>query len=333
MTLTFESRDRFECWRRPSWIELKDGQLSYEFGQPIKLVNQRPGLLPEFIALADVTAAEFPTKVKAFARRWGVLELCRHGWPISHPNFADARRPDGSYDYCSESDPASSSEPLALWRFWSRQAQALLRATAATRQKGAGRPEDWIVLIPALPAQIMEIEQEYTRVSAPAIREIENALKEPSWVSMQAATSAFQEFNRHPVPRLRRVIAANELLADAPLPLSGGDCWKRIALVVNHWLTLGHPQPFCSAQGGQLKRVMAAGAERDHGWLFAALAAELLRVIPEPWGVFLCTSCGAVIIPERRPPRGRRYCDKCGIRAAWRDAQRRRRTIRKGSAS
>jgi hypothetical protein len=328
--LLTQRRVLFESWLAPSKIEIKDSCLFYEFRSP-RLVKWGPGLLKDFVELADVSRADFPTKVEAYAHRWGVLELCGHGWPIGHPNSADAQWPTDAHDYCA-SDPDSSSEPLDWWRFWSRQARALLSATAATRQRTVGWPEDWIIFLPALPASIREIEREYGEVNAPTNRAAEEILAEHGWFAIRPDANGFREISNLPLRKWRRLIASIEALGDDVVPLSGGDRWKKIALMLNHWLTLGHPQQFCTAQGGRLRRVMAAGTDRDHGGLFAALAAELLSVIPEPWGVFLCTSCGVVTIPQRRPSRGRRYCEKCGIRAAWRDAQRRFRAKRSGLA-
>ncbi len=58
----------------------------------------------------------------------------------------------------------------------------------------------------------------------------------------------------------------------------------------------------------------------------AALATQLLFTIAGAVGITTCASCGRTFMPRRRPRAGENsYCENCGIRAAWREAQRRRR--------
>ncbi len=56
------------------------------------------------------------------------------------------------------------------------------------------------------------------------------------------------------------------------------------------------------------------------------LTIQLLLAIAQADGFAVCSSCHRAYVPPRRPdPTRRNYCDKCGIRAAWRDAARQRR--------
>jgi predicted RNA-binding Zn-ribbon protein involved in translation (DUF1610 family) len=58
----------------------------------------------------------------------------------------------------------------------------------------------------------------------------------------------------------------------------------------------------------------------------AALASQLLFTLAGSAPLVTCASCGKLFPPRRRPPAGQRaYCPNCGIRAAWREAQSRRR--------
>ncbi|MGO9057287.1 MAG: hypothetical protein ACLQU2_07865 [Candidatus Binataceae bacterium] len=57
-----------------------------------------------------------------------------------------------------------------------------------------------------------------------------------------------------------------------------------------------------------------------------ALALQLLLAITRSLGVAVCSSCGKPFRPSRRPnPNRNCYCKACGIKAAWREAQARRR--------
>lgn len=64
--------------------------------------------------------------------------------------------------------------------------------------------------------------------------------------------------------------------------------------------------------------------------LSAALATELLFTLAGASKFGTCASCGRLFLLRRRPRKGENsYCSNCGIRAAWREAQRRRRDMTK----
>jgi hypothetical protein len=57
-----------------------------------------------------------------------------------------------------------------------------------------------------------------------------------------------------------------------------------------------------------------------------ALALQLMRAMTRSVGIAICSACGKPFPPARRPnPNRSTYCKDCGIRAAWREAQARRR--------
>ena len=60
--------------------------------------------------------------------------------------------------------------------------------------------------------------------------------------------------------------------------------------------------------------------------LAGALALQIMLALTRWSGIAVCSSCGRLFPPSRRPnPNRNTYCDACGIRAAWREAQARRR--------
>src|SRR6266851_652984 len=60
--------------------------------------------------------------------------------------------------------------------------------------------------------------------------------------------------------------------------------------------------------------------------LAGALALQIMLALTRWSGIAVCSSCGKLFAPSRRPnPNRNAYCDACGIRAAWREAQTRRR--------
>jgi DNA-directed RNA polymerase subunit RPC12/RpoP len=60
--------------------------------------------------------------------------------------------------------------------------------------------------------------------------------------------------------------------------------------------------------------------------LAGALALQIMLALTRWSGIAICASCGKLFPPSRRPnPNRNTYCQACGIRAAWREAQARRR--------
>ena len=53
-----------------------------------------------------------------------------------------------------------------------------------------------------------------------------------------------------------------------------------------------------------------------------ALALQIMTLACQSRGIAICSGCAQPFSPKRRPsPTRESYCPKCGIRAAWRDAQ------------
>lgn len=110
------------------------------------------GLLEEFIELADGN----DTAILKYARTWGVLGLCRHHLPYLHasphelPN-EHLRLPlpsaFASRQWLTRACVPLGSEPLDVWRFFSRQAKALLRIAANLQQEALGEPGDWSTVL------------------------------------------------------------------------------------------------------------------------------------------------------------------------------------------
>lgn len=60
-----------------------------------------------------------------------------------------------------------------------------------------------------------------------------------------------------------------------------------------------------------------------------ALALQIMLTLTRSTGIAVCSSCGKLFPPSRRlNPNRNAYCKKCGIKAAWREAQARHRARR-----
>jgi hypothetical protein len=83
-------------------------------------------MLGRFIRLAEAP----PEKIREYALQWGALETCEHDMPLWH--WGDAR-----CNLVREED--GWSEPLSVWRFYSRNARAVLRVAAEIHEYGHAR--------------------------------------------------------------------------------------------------------------------------------------------------------------------------------------------------
>ena len=110
--------------------------------------RDRRGILDEFLHLSDAD----DEAILKYARTWGVLELCCHNLPssmsssltvsASPPHCWRCREQSARDDHPRQCLPLGR-EPLATWRFFSGQANALLNIVAALEQTRLGDPEDW----------------------------------------------------------------------------------------------------------------------------------------------------------------------------------------------
>ena len=157
-------------WNFIQGIELRQGRLIWRMGQArvvrhgllydgnlarraIHIRQQAEhdgrGVLDEFIELAEGNDSE----ILNYARTWGVLELCQHHLPYLHGSPHEYLRfllPDPTFTSRQRTTSACfplGAEPLEVWRFFSRQAKALLRIAANLQQEKLGEPDDWSLVL------------------------------------------------------------------------------------------------------------------------------------------------------------------------------------------
>jgi hypothetical protein len=104
---------------------------------------------------------------------------------------------------------------------------------------------------------------------------------------------------------------------------------ERIVLAdcVNELLLLGNVRPALSWGPGKSHSSKAEVSLRGWG-LFGVLAVQLLMAVSRTAGLATCSYCGESYSPTRRPRAGcLNYCPGCGKKAAWANAQRKRRGL------
>jgi hypothetical protein len=265
-------------WERCRDVWLDGDRLfwSVELGNPETVPKQKQGtgLLDGFVRLADAS----PEKILAYARKWGILEICEHGLPSTHASMTHRSSPMrglGSFarakserqrepvrqpgEICPPRAHYDSStwvpgqlfvfsEPVSAWTEYARQARALLNLIA---QHARGQP----------------LSMDDLRVADPTIE------------------TSMQTWHRPGISAAQFVI---------------GSC-------VNDWLMISEPtirmvywEPTTPAL-----RLMEGG-------LFGAIAISLAMKAVRSDGLAICSGCGTGYTPSRMPRRGTRtYCLAC----------------------
>lgn len=135
-------------WRIPPDIDLEVERLVWtDRLMPIREARPTEGMLERFVALSGAA----PERVVTYARRWGVLGICRHSLPMTHNPPPIPRKPGGvpmTWCYPLGWREGALWEPIAAWRRYAAQMRALLNIGARVQDGKPGRAEDWQVLYP-----------------------------------------------------------------------------------------------------------------------------------------------------------------------------------------
>jgi hypothetical protein len=272
----------------PSDIAVDGDYLTWTlFGKrPTRLRRAGPAVLSEFVGLGrDPSAAD----IVGFARRWGVLGICRHGLPSTHlpgcqptprkrlPRRSSARQPAA----LPAEEPLAGREPLDAWRTFASQAAATLSFAAKLHDGSPVAAADYEWLESGARSQQGVVDM---GVGGGLV-----VLPTPSFPPGEQ-------------PRARALVAA----------------------VVQQWLLLGSVVPRFS--WSEVGRFSLASASAEKPTLFGVLASQLMFAVAQSDRQALCSGCARLYFrPVRRPKAGQRnYCPDCGKRAADRDAQRSR---------
>jgi hypothetical protein len=163
-------------------VSISDGYLSWTMRKPDRVIDgaaiyklpiastrerldpkirarNEKDMLRRFADLHSMTDQE----ILEFARTWGVLKLCEHGLPYQHPPLALYRLrippPDARLAELLAAQRAQRSlpvrgvcsalrwEPLQTWRFFSRQANAILDIAACIHAGKHGSEGDWVWVV------------------------------------------------------------------------------------------------------------------------------------------------------------------------------------------
>ena len=278
----------FGALRRPRTVTLEQGRLRWE--PPLGASRVAPnGMLDKFRDLAGATDGE----VLRFAKRYGVLGLCRHRLPYTHaPAVILNRSPlEPSRKGCRP----RQVEKLADWRWYARGFQAALNAVAQLENDKLPLEADW----KALQGSVMGWSEDF-------------ALPKRATKLTLAQVRLWLTRVLNGLLRLGGVVLAVQ-------PDNGAD-----------WRAAWHCGPVIAQTrihvGGRvwLPVEMASETSAYDVNTFGHLAIQLVTNIARTDGLALCSACGQAfaISQRRRSPTRRAYCRRCGRTAALRDAKR-----------
>ncbi len=325
---------------RPRHPKLENGAITYYSGE-CDFVEIKPGddLLEPFLRLADTTGEG----VLKYVHRYGALMLCSHGLPVTHnPTMFPDVRPDPDEPLGCDADFFGGMrvrESIDSWRMFAGVAAALTNIAVRLHQGEHGRAEDWGTVtnqpqvfplfwtgdLPLEPDDLMAKKLDEVHSAMAAIRnhyfdssgQVIGGERPKGQIDprMQAIAEEIAHSRKKHVPK-PLTKAERKRLNDEHLQRE----WDNVASVLDQWAALGDLRPRVRVNGRN--PVIRLG-----GFLFGALALQLMSALTRTAGFAICSECGAAYVPSRQPRRGQQnYCEGCGRPAALRHAQRKRRS-------
>jgi hypothetical protein len=223
--------------------------------------------------------------VLAFAKTYGPLGLCEHGEPVMTHKRNRALCPP---KYEQTRKGLQIKERVADVLKWAGQVESVFQTAMSVRQGEPISSADWLGAVP------------------PKSRE------------------DLGEFGR------------------TALPSGGIEAKRMISGFTSLFLRLGDPRPYVLLDtSGRLslnfmsgdqsfsevpKALESAAAQLATNPNFAVLSMQLATAVCGGAGFAICSACGNPYSPTRTPVAGRqRFCQQCGLRAAWRLSKRKSR--------
>jgi hypothetical protein len=273
---------------------LGDSLLWSREAKPEPVRADDPRLLMQFVELAGSPRVA----VAEYAERFGPLWLCaKHGQPTMHR--LDRSRPCLPR-FWGKGRKLEYAEPLSRWRYYSRQARAILNLSVALSNGEDGNRADWRLVLggspPALGASALETKLACLSYSV------------NKWLS----SAAVSPFLRVVDGRTRVTFVSEAALVGVRSGLAENIRYPRtLLLAITHQAIVG-----------------ASGADS----LFAAIAVQLAFTVSRGAGLANCAACGKLYTPTRSPAEGRlHFCPDCGRKASRRLAKQRARKRQKAA--
>ena len=300
----------------PTSVEVEGKGLRWRVVYPITYKPTGKRLLEDFVKLdaAPVNA------IRDYARKWGVLEICKHGYPRSHNSATWPRSwvhlftlwdryapqtPCEPFDFkCGKTEEKETrtrdSSPLNIMRSDGRKGAVL---TTRHTNSGSGSTESKSSTSTVRALAVQHYEEgwepvERWRYFARQARAILNIAARPNPTNLGLSEEwkiLYQEYSEE-FERLPTKMGAQNIEHTRRL----------LSFAVNDWFQLGAVRP----QFVWKERV--ARLEVGGPTLFGHLAVQLALAVSRTEAMVFCSHCGIPYLPSRQPNRNQRhFCDRC----------------------
>jgi len=246
-------------------------------------------MLTGFLALGRAT----DDRILKYAREWGVLGICPCGLPHTH-------------------NPPIEGLPFARWdqrshRYRYIVAEDLPKEEAEKFETWATELNERQITRGGQPCQPQIIAPGTCREPLTAWRELSSATR--SAMNIGAAIHSGQLPEPDDWNNLRRFYSARAAIAWNPSDVED-HAWI-LSAVVNEWIEVAGIRPqFQWAPTGT--NIILACPNVYVGTLWTALMSQLIFILNRSGGFSVCSGCGGIFVPKKKPSRGvRRYCEDC----------------------
>jgi hypothetical protein len=274
----------------PLW-EVFDSSIT---GVPYLIGKRKPpDLLERFCRIGEAEdAATLAAAVVRFAKRWGLLGLCEHGLP----NAGCPRHHREDRSMVTERSDASGLQAASAWLWWSGREsfehwKGLALAFRSMLQIGLNLNRG---------KRSKNLDWQLAAVGLSG--DLGEEVLGEGWAEGISASSNTDEITRRTTKGLRLARVDYEILIQ--------------------WLIdISHLHPKFQLRGRN-KWDIELDSTGSAGNIPAILTSQLMIRVGSLLRQIQCSECSGWFIPRRNQ---RKYCDRCGIQAAWRVAQRKRR--------
>ncbi len=276
-------------------VELQGPWLTWDaHPAPNQVARPESRLLTEFVNLVEAR----DLVILEFARRWGPLQLCKHGLPWQVHSL---------HRHCGVEEvpgrPGWGRELLDYWCMHATGAMATLRVARKLQAGQLGEADDWR----RIPGQGTR------RYGAVTPR------RDGPWLE-----DADGSLERDPRERARRARLDDGRRQRSSWGETLQDQHRSLRNAMDGWVVRAGVRPFF--EWDDLEAERSRPSIRLGGWgLLGAVAVQLLFAVSQTRGLVICAGCARAYVPAERRPRAdqRNYCPECGRKAAARDAARR----------
>jgi hypothetical protein len=300
------------AWRVPVDLRLDGERLVWRQGESeAPWVEPSPGLLEDFVALREGSLED----VLSYARRWGVLHLCEHGFPAGHPALYWPGSAVEAHPCPFDSRGRLTAEARAwdayrerLDKYEQRRDAYLVRHSSldGLRERAPELPpvEDW----PDRASDLHLCLPLGYRIDAPW----EPVSGWRTWAlrawALLSVVAALRTGERVRIEDWRDAIGYYGVMI--PEPASNSEFFDEAFALVNYWLGAAGVRPWLAPGNGGVG--LALGSSPGNSPLFGAIAVQLALAVCGAEGFAVCYACKVLYAPPRKPRAGERsYCQQC----------------------